>query len=293
MSGRHQFAVCTLALAVAGLSMIPLKLQRRMVNGALDQSDIGLLFELGRVYLAVVLVQAMLKYALHLYQGWLSESATLYCRRNLSQLHDERATDDGEAAGGTAVSVIRPEIDKLGGFVGEGLAQPCVNIGTIVAITGYMIVVEPMIALFSLTFIVLQLIAAPWMQGLINRLLEERVVVIRHLSDAIAALSVRPSDLKNSKVGGYLETIYDNRIRTFTLKFAMKGLINLLNALAPLSALIVGGYFVMRGETSAGVIVAFISGFDRLADPLRELIADYRFFAQANVQQKMIARWMA
>jgi ABC-type multidrug transport system fused ATPase/permease subunit len=288
MSGRHQFAVCTLALAVAGLSMIPLELQRRMVNGALDQSDIGLLLELGAVYLAVVLVQAVLKYGLHLYQGWLSESATLYCRSNLSELHDERATDDGEAAGGAAVSVIGSEIDKLGGFVGEGLAQPCVNIGTIVAIGGYMIVVEPMIALFSLPFIVPQLIAAPWMQGLINRLLEERVVVIRHLSDAIAALS----DLKDSKVGGYLETIYDNRIRTFVLKFAMKGLINLLNALAPLSALIVGGYFVMQGETSVGVIVAFISGFDRLADPLRELIADYRLFAQANVQHKMIARWM-
>jgi len=39
-------------------------------------------------------------------------------------------------------------------------------------------------------------------------------------------------------------------------------------------------------------VVAFISGFERLATPLRELIAYYRIAAQANVQHKMIARWM-
>ena len=76
------------------------------------------------------------------------------------------------------------------------------------------------------------------------------------------------------------------------IKFAMKGFVNLLNALAPLSALVFGGYLVIQGETTIGVVVAFISGFDRLAAPLRELIAYYRLAAQAHVQHEMVARWM-
>jgi ABC-type bacteriocin/lantibiotic exporter with double-glycine peptidase domain len=49
---------------------------------------------------------------------------------------------------------------------------------------------------------------------------------------------------------------------------------------------------VIQGETTIGVVVAFISGFERLAASLHELIAYYRIAAQANVQHRMIARWM-
>ena len=35
-----------------------------------------------------------------------------------------------------------------------------------------------------------------------------------------------------------------------------------------------------------------MTGFERLANPLRELLAYYRIAAQSNVQHKMIAEWM-
>src|SRR3546814_5050865 len=60
---------------------------------------------------------------------------------------------------------------------------------------------------------------------------------------------------------------------------------NLLSAIAPLSVLLVGGLMVIAGETTIGVVVAFISGFERLSTPLRELVAYYRVAAQANVQR--------
>jgi ABC-type bacteriocin/lantibiotic exporter with double-glycine peptidase domain len=53
-----------------------------------------------------------------------------------------------------------------------------------------------------------------------------------------------------------------------------------------------GGYLAIQGETDIGTIVAFITGFDRLSGPLRELISFYRTAAQANVQRDMIARWI-
>jgi hypothetical protein len=42
----------------------------------------------------------------------------------------------------------------------------------------------------------------------------------------------------------------------------------------------------------AAVVVAFIPGFMRLADPSRELLAYYRLAAETRVQYRLIARWL-
>lgn len=82
------------------------------------------------------------------------------------------------------------------------------------------------------------------------------------------------------------------RLQYYALKFLIKFLNNLLNHLAPLSVLMVGGYLVIQGATTVGVVVAFISGFMRLADPSRALLAYYRLAAETRVQYRLITRWL-
>jgi ABC-type bacteriocin/lantibiotic exporter with double-glycine peptidase domain len=72
----------------------------------------------------------------------------------------------------------------------------------------------------------------------------------------------------------------------------MKSTTNLLTNSAPLSVLLMGGWLVIEGRTTVGVVVAFLSGLQRLEDPLRELLNVYRLAAQARVRHDMIARWM-
>src|SRR3546814_14985088 len=91
---------------------------------------------------------------MHMYQSWLSESAIRYNRAHLTRLYEQRDGGDGGHHGGEAVSIIGAEIDRLGGFVGEGLSQPVVNGGMLLAMGGYMLVVEPLVASISLAFIV-------------------------------------------------------------------------------------------------------------------------------------------
>ncbi len=296
MSGRHQIWVCLLAAATAALTAVPLELQRRIVDRVMEDRDVSLLWTLAAVYLAVVLVQQGAKYALRLYQGWLSESAIRYNRKHLSRLYRERNgagdKEPGDSHSGEAVAIIGAEVDRLGGFVGEGFSQPVVNAGMLIALSGYMIVVEPQVALISMIFVVPQILLVPWLQRYINRLLERRVTLMRGFGDALSELPHTDEELADGAVPGLLDRIYDNRLRTFVLKFGQKAAVNLLNNLAPLSVLVVGGLMVIEGQTTVGVVVAFISGFDRLSAPLRELIAYYRLAAQANVQHKMIARWM-
>lgn len=298
MSGRHQLWVCLLAVLVAGLTAIPLELQRRIVDDVIRDEQLSLLWILGGAYLAVLLVQGGAKYALHLYQSWLSESAIRYNRAHLTRLYERReeaekaAEGTRSAHGGEAVSIIGAEIDRLGGFVGEGLSQPVVNGGMMVAIIGYMLVVEPLVALISLAFVAPQIVLMPVLQQRVNRLTEHRVVLLRDFSDRLAGLPTADQDFRHSVLPQRLDSIYDNHLRIFFWKFGQKALINLLNGFAPLSVLVVGGLMVIEGQTTIGVVVAFISGFDRLSNPLRELIAYYRIAAQANVQHRMIAQWM-
>lgn len=293
MSGPHQIWVCLLALVVASLSMVPLELQRRIINDAIEGHDVRLLAVLGAGYLTVLVLQFGLKFSLRLYQGWLSESAVRHCREHLARTHQNRTESAANADGqGRAVSVIATEIDKVGGFVGEGLSQPVVNVGMLVAIGGYMLAVEPMVAILSFLFVLPQGVIVPVVQSRINRLIENRLSLLRELSDTIVESGDRPDESENAAVRSRLGRIYANRIRIFVLKFAMKGSVNLLNGLAPLSVLLVGGYLAMEGETTLGVVVAFMSGFERLADPLRDLLAYYRIAAQANVQHRMIAKWI-
>lgn len=293
MSGWHQAAVCSLGFLVAALSMAPLELQRRIVNRAIGEGDIALLAWLGGLYLGVVVVQGALKYLLRIYQGWLGESAVRYCRGHLARIRECRAGAQDDSGNGQAVSVIGPELDKLGGFVGEGLSQPVVNVGMLTAILGYMLAVDTVVALISLCFLLPQVALVPAMQRVINRMIEERVALMRRLGDTVAEIGAgQDDDALSRRLTPRIDKIYANRIRIFIFKFALKALVNLLNALAPLSVLVVGGYFVIQGETTIGVLVAFLSGFERLAAPLRELLAYYRIAAQASVQHRMIARWM-
>ena len=69
MSARHQALILVLALIVAGLSMAPLELQRRLINDAIEGADLRLLIVLAAIYLVVLVLQGALKYALRLYQS--------------------------------------------------------------------------------------------------------------------------------------------------------------------------------------------------------------------------------
>ena len=288
MTGWHQVCACLLALVVAGLNLAPIELQRRLIDDAIAPGDARLLMILGGVYVAVLVLHRALKFVLGVYQGWLTESAALYTRRHLLGLYRDRVAERGAEESGKAVSIIHTEVDKLAGFVGEGPSQACVNMAMLMGVIGYMAMVQPKIAALSLLFLIPQILLTPVMQNRLNRLTESRVALLRALSDGITAGEARDDPPTNRLIGD----VFSNRIRFYAWKFLMKGTLNLLNGLAPLSVLVWGGWLAIQGETTVGVLVAFVSGFEKIASPIRELITFYRTCAQAGVQHDLIADWM-
>ena len=87
-------------------------------------------------------------------------------------------------------------------------------------------------------------------------------------------------------------TIFRNRITLYLLKFGLKTVLNIANSVGLLTVLVVGGYLVVNDETTLGTVVAFMSGFQRLSDPMGELPDFYRTYSQTKVQYRMIVEWV-
>jgi ABC-type bacteriocin/lantibiotic exporter with double-glycine peptidase domain len=284
----QQVRLCVLAGTVFPLTMVPLELQRRIIDHAIGQQDLRLLALLGGVYLAAVLLQGGLKYLLRFYRGVISERAIRRLRQRLQTALAGHGEADGEGRGQT-VSIVTAEVERVGGFLGEALSEPVLQIGIFVSILGYMLVVEPVIALVSLLFFVPQLVFVPLLQRLVNRRARRKVELVREVGELIVETpAAREADYEDR-----LQRIYGVRLQYYALKFLIKFLNNLLNHLAPLSVLMVGGWLVIQGDTTVGVVVAFITGFMRLADPSRELLAYYRLAAETGVQYRLITRWLS
>lgn len=289
-SGAHQFYVGSIAIAVALLNFVPIDLQRRIVDVAIANRDVDTLIFLGALYLGVIVSQAALKYVLLVYQGWVGESAVKLSRDQLAEVASERSSHEHGSSGQT-VNVIGREIDGVGGFVGVSISEFVVNLTFLVVILAYMLYIQPLIALISLIFLIPQIVLALYMQGELNTLIERQVGLVRQLGDEAvgqAASNPRARRRKFPTIGA----IFDNRLRFYFLKYGLKTLLNLANAIGPLMVLVVGGWMVIQGQTTIGTVVAFISGLERLSSPLRDLLNFYREFQQAKVQYEMIAKWV-
>ncbi|MEM1342956.1 MAG: ABC transporter ATP-binding protein [Pseudomonadota bacterium] len=284
MSGWHQAGAGALAVVLALLSFAPVEVQRRLIDDAIAGDDTTLLLWLGGLYLGLLAATQIVKAVLLLYRAWLSESAARYCRAHLMQLHGARQDDGAEARPGEAVAIVNTEVDKLTGFVGDGPSQAIQFTALLLGGTAYMLWIDPVLAGVGLVLLIPQALWAPLMQRRLNRLIRQRVRLMRLLGERVSDSEADP--------GTHLTRIYRNRLSIAAWKALTKAGLGLMNGLAPLSVLVVGGWLAIAGETSLGVIVAFVSGFQRLAEPLRALIRFYREYAQARVQHDMIARWM-
>jgi ABC-type bacteriocin/lantibiotic exporter with double-glycine peptidase domain len=289
-SGVHQLYAGIIAITVALLNFAPIDVQRRIVDEAIEHRDVPALIFLGVLYLAIILGQGALKYVLMFYQGWVSESAVKTAREQLAAIVSERPARS-DANSGQTVNVIGREIDNVGGFVGTSISEFVVNSTLLLAIAGYMLYFQPVIALVSAVFLLPQIFLALYMQADLNTLVERQVGLVRRLGDETTAGAVGKAK-KISKVRRTIGAIFRNRIHFYFLKFGLKALLNVANALGPLVVLIVGGYLVIHGQTTIGTVVAFVSGFERISSPLRDLLNFYREYEQAKVQLQMIVKWV-
>jgi len=292
-TGRDQIRISLISAAAFGLTMVPLELQRRIVNQTLAEGLLDSLILLCALYLVVVLLQGGLKYWMNVSRGRIAEASMrrlryrIHCDR---QRHDDAAAKAG--AEGTAVSMVAAEVEPLGGFVGESVSVPVLQLGTLVTVFAYLLWVQPLMGLVCLAPFAPQSYFVPKLQHLINTRAKKRVERLREVGDHLVEEGQEGDDGDEGRretVERDIDEVYRLRMEIFHWKSLMKVLINLLTHLATLSVLLIGGYLVIRGETEVGTLVAFISGIERVNRPWRELIAFFRQASDVRVKFRLIS----
>ena len=83
VSARGQIILSALSIAVFLLELVPLELQRRIVNGAVEQRGLKFILMLCLVYVVVALLHGGLKLVLSVYRGSVSEAANQRLRMRI------------------------------------------------------------------------------------------------------------------------------------------------------------------------------------------------------------------
>src|SRR5205814_8851375 len=83
---------------------------------------------------------------------------------------------------GVKISVAVAEVDPVGGFIGLSVSEPLLHGGILLSVFGYMLFLQPMMALACLGVFVPQIVFVPLMQRTINRRTKSRIKVLREVS---------------------------------------------------------------------------------------------------------------
>jgi ABC-type bacteriocin/lantibiotic exporter with double-glycine peptidase domain len=267
-------------VAVFALSAIPLELQRRIINDAIKSGATSAILWLAAAYAGVALAQQGLKLALNVYRGWVSEAAVRQLRRTLEVL----PTGQMDVTG-TRVAMIVDEALPIGGFVGMSVSEPLLQGGILASVIGYMVFLEPYMALLSLAFLAPQVIFVPLMQQAINRRAEARIKTIREVS----------SDMIDTGIAAdvQIERVFSLNMGIYKIKYSMNLLMNLMHYFAVAVALGVGGWFAVAGRIEVGTVVAVVAGLGKLNDPWGDLVSWGREFSVVGVKYRLFADALA
>jgi ABC-type bacteriocin/lantibiotic exporter with double-glycine peptidase domain len=283
-----QFLVVLLTVASFLIELVPLELQRRIVNDLVKDRAFRMVIMLCGVYAAIVFVQGGLKAVLNVFRAWIGERATRDLRWRIRNAME--ATSDAPVAAeanAIEVSMIVAEVEPIGGFVGEAISEPLLQGGILVTVIAYMYHLEPWMAAAALAIFSPQLILVPLMQGAINRRAGARVRVLREVSVSVVApgdqTGRQPADEER------IERAFELNMGIFRLKFTMNFLMNFSSQLQVIAALLLGGWYVFTDRLAIGGVVAFISAVGRLSDPWGDLVNYFRDVSVTQVKYRLVA----
>jgi len=284
-----QILVIVLGLLLPPLAVVPLQLQRRIIDEALPAADIELLLTFVAVYVAATLLRLGIKFVVVYLRGWIAEIVARVLRTALIEAR-RRLRREGPPPNslGAAISVMTAEVDPLGEFAAEALNTPLIQGGIMVSVLGFMFVAEPELAAIAIVALVTESLITPLLQHWINILTFKRIRTLRRAGHDL--IESTRSEARSSLIDALREVrfTYRLRLRMNFLKALLRVTRNLIDHSAEIAVLGFGVWMVTHGETKIGVVVAFLSGLRQLRDPWSELVSFYRRLVNARVKYRLV-----
>jgi len=275
--------------------VLPLEMQKRIVNEAIRAGALHLLFVYCGLYLAAVLLGSGLRYLINVLQNMIGERALALMRKELYHyililpLGFFRKTQPG-----MVVSALVTELASVGDFAGMAIAVPVTSILTLFAFAGYLLWLNPLLAVISMGVYPMVLLVLPQLQNRANVANKSRVDMTRTLSNRIGEAITGIHEIhgngsyrvENRRFDDLVDGLFRIRITWNLYRFAVKVCNNLFNNLSPFLVFIVGGYLTIKGRLDLGALVAFLSAQEKLYDPWRDLVDFYQTYQDAKVRYR-------
>lgn len=242
---------------------------------------VPLLMALSLTFLALVVVNGLFKFYINVQKGRMGERLL---RRTRYELVDRilrfPAARLRKAKAGEISSMVKDEIEPLGGFAGDAFSQPAMLGGQAVTALFFIFMQHFWLGMLAAFMAGVQAAIIPRMRRRLIILGRERQLTARELAGRVAEIvdgiqTVHTNDTTNwerADIAARLGRIFRIRYDIYQWKFLVKFLNNFLAQLTPFFFYSIGGYLTIKGTLDVGQLVAVINAYKELPGPLKELI---------------------
>jgi ABC-type multidrug transport system fused ATPase/permease subunit len=285
MGGRHQAVLVLLSIMLFAVGILPLEVQRRIINGATQDSTFNAILVLVFAYLGLMATEGAIKLVLNIYRGWIGEVAIRWLRMAVLEVRGRHLEGQTTLAEGVEMSIMLAEAEPVGGFVGTSISEPILQAGILLTVGSYMIYLQPLLALAVAVVFVPQAILVPILQGLINQRVKTKITVMRHLSEEMVD---HQSPKASQHQAARVQRLFSTNMSIYRLKYSLNFLMNLMFQFGYAGIFALGGYYVVTGKTEIGTVVAFVAGLNKISDPWGALVDWYRDLRVTQVKYELI-----
>ncbi|MGI9317462.1 MAG: ABC transporter transmembrane domain-containing protein, partial [bacterium] len=308
-SKRQQITLVIMTLVSFPILYMTLELPKRIINDALGDatrrhSFLGItldpvpyLVALCLSLLTLIVITGVLKMRINTYKGTIGERLVRRLRYNLiTNILRFPLPYFSRISSGELISSVTAETEPLGGYIGESVALPLFEGGTMLTILVFMFAQDWVFGLVSVAFIPIQGYIIPKLQHQVNLLRKERVRQVRVLSERIGESVVGAAEIRLHGTQPYtlaefsrrLGSLFKVRLDIFKKKFFMKFLNNTIGHITPFLFYLFGGYLVIKGDLTIGALVAAIGAYKDLTTPWRELLNFYQLHEDSKIKYQQI-----
>jgi len=308
-SKRDQIILLVLTAISFPFLYLSLDLPKTIINKAIGGKDvpeeifgmtvdqIDYLLILSGAFLALVFVNGGFKFYVNVFRGQLGERMLRRLRYSLlSRVLRFPLPQFKRVSQGEVIQMVNSEVEPLGGFVGDSIALPAFQGGTLLTILVFMFVQDWMLGLAAIALYPIQGYIIPKLQWHVNQLGKARVRNVRVLAEKIGeAVSgieeVHANDGARRILARFTErlgVIYDIRYEIFRRKFFIKFINNFIAQLTPFFFYSIGGYLVIKGDLTFGALVAILAAYKDLSAPWKELLTYYQRLADSRIKYDQV-----
>ena len=219
--------------------------------------QINYLFALSFLFLFYVLANGAFKYGINILKGMLAERMMRRLRFELfATMMRFRPEDIRTVKPAEAASMIKDEVEPIGGFIGDAFIQPAFLSTQALTAVIFILTQSFWLGMVALSVVLVQAFVIPYLRREQLRLGRLRQIASRRLAGRIGEMidgsrtiqTYGLKDFSEAEIGGRLGHLFKIRADLYKRKFAVKYLNNILAQVTPFFFYSIGGYLALRGS---------------------------------------------